>query len=125
MTDQPAADDTAEETAEGAAEPESERSASTAPGSEASADPNPGPELEPEPEPEPSPGPQPLGITLEATGNTQVDALLERLADADDLPTEHHIEVYEDVHRGLRDALTALDSRPGPPGPGQRHDDRS
>jgi hypothetical protein len=25
--------------------------------------------------------------------------------------------VYEDVHRGLRDALTALDARPGPPVP--------
>ncbi|MFC3588605.1 hypothetical protein ACFOSC_32895 [Streptantibioticus rubrisoli] len=54
-----------------------------------------------------------------------MDALLERLADADDLPTEGHIEVYEDVHRGLRDTLTALDSRPGPPGPNRRHDDRS
>jgi hypothetical protein len=28
--------------------------------------------------------------------------------------------VYEDVHRGLRDALTALDARPGPPAP-SRH----
>ena len=41
-----------------------------------------------------------------------VDALLERLADADALPTGDHIEVYEDVHRGLRDALTALDAGP-------------
>jgi hypothetical protein len=43
------------------------------------------------------------------TGNEEVDALIERLGDADALPTQSHIEVYEDVHRGLRDALTALD----------------
>jgi hypothetical protein len=30
------------------------------------------------------------------------------------------VEVYEDVHRGLRDALTALDTRPGPPAPTPR-----
>ncbi len=64
-----------------------------------------------------SAGPEPLGIETAATGDAQVDALLERLADADALPTGSHIEVYEDVHRGLRDALTALDARPGPPGP--------
>ncbi|MGW7002865.1 hypothetical protein ACWGCW_08555 [Streptomyces sp. NPDC054933] len=76
-------------------------------------------------EEEASGGPVPLGITLQPTGNAEVDALLDRLGDADDLPTEGHIEVYEDVHRGLRDTLTALDSRPGPPGPNQRHEDRS
>jgi hypothetical protein len=43
--------------------------------------------------------------------------LLDRLADADHLPAEGHVEVYEDVHRGLRDALTALDTQPGPPVP--------
>ncbi|QNP73536.1 hypothetical protein IAG44_31515 [Streptomyces roseirectus] len=51
------------------------------------------------------------------TGNAEVDALLGRLADTDHLATDGHIEVYEDVHRGLRDALTALDARPGPSGP--------
>ncbi|MFD3456892.1 hypothetical protein ACFWVC_32540 [Streptomyces sp. NPDC058691] len=54
-------------------------------------------------------GPQPLGVVVEATGNTEVDGVLVRLEDADALPTEDHIEVYEDVHRGLRDALTRLD----------------
>nr|WP_269856396.1 hypothetical protein [Streptomyces sp. RPT161] len=89
------------------------------------------PELSPDTAPrpfadaDPEPSVQPLGVTVEPTGNAEVDALLERLADADDLPTEGHIEVYEDVHRGLRDTLTALDSRPGPPGPNQRHEDRS
>lgn len=53
--------------------------------------------------------PRPLGVVLDATGNTEVDAVLVRLQDADLLPTEDHVEVYEDVHRGLRDTLTRLD----------------
>ncbi|MCK1819555.1 hypothetical protein MTQ10_08020 [Streptomyces sp. XM83C] len=61
--------------------------------------------------------PAPLGVPRTPTGNADVDAALERLADADHLTTDGHIEVYEDVHRGLRDALTALDARPGPPAP--------
>ncbi|MFF1925079.1 hypothetical protein ACFVW8_31470 [Streptomyces sp. NPDC058221] len=58
--------------------------------------------------------PAPLGVVRTTTGNAEVDAELERLADADHLPAGGHIEVYEDVHRGLRDALTALDARPAP-----------
>lgn len=58
--------------------------------------------------------PAPLGVVRTPTGNAEVDAELERLADADHLPAGGHIEVYEDVHRGLRDALTALDARPAP-----------
>ncbi|MET9878005.1 hypothetical protein ABZZ36_25740 [Actinacidiphila glaucinigra] len=54
-------------------------------------------------------GPRPMGVVLDATGNTEVDAVLVRLQDADLLPTEDHVEVYEDVHRGLRDTLTRLD----------------
>jgi hypothetical protein len=46
-----------------------------------------------------------------------VDERLERLGDADHLPADGHLEVYEDVHRGLRDALTALDARQGPSAP--------
>ena len=61
--------------------------------------------------------PAPLNVPRTPTGNADVDALLERLADADHLATDGHLEVYEDVHRGLRDALTALDARPGPPAP--------
>jgi hypothetical protein len=49
-----------------------------------------------------------------------VDAHVERLADADHLTTDGHLEVYEDVHRGLRDALTALDAQPAPSGPAPR-----
>ncbi|MEV5887283.1 hypothetical protein AB0L74_32315 [Streptomyces sp. NPDC052020] len=62
-------------------------------------------------------GPAPLRVPRTPTGDAGVDALLERLADADHLATDGHVEVYEDVHRGLRDALTALDARPGPPVP--------
>ncbi|WP_406009778.1 hypothetical protein OG440_29385 [Streptomyces sp. NBC_00637] len=61
--------------------------------------------------------PAPLEVPADPTGNAEVDALLDRLADADHLATDGHVEVYEDVHRGLRDALTALDTRPGPPAP--------
>ena len=53
--------------------------------------------------------PEPLGVTVAPTGNADVDAAIDRLADAGDLPTQSHIEVYEDVHRGLRDALAGLD----------------
>ncbi|MEV5547217.1 hypothetical protein AB0L35_13975 [Streptomyces sp. NPDC052309] len=61
--------------------------------------------------------PAPLHVPRTPTGNAEVDARLARLADADHLATDGHVEVYEDVHRGLRDALTALDARPGPPAP--------
>ncbi|ROQ62534.1 hypothetical protein EDD93_5254 [Streptomyces sp. 840.1] len=62
--------------------------------------------------------PAPLGVVRTPTGDAGVDAELERLADADHLPAGGHIEVYEDVHRGLREALTALDAAPVPvPGP--------
>jgi hypothetical protein len=54
-------------------------------------------------------GPEPLGVQVAPTGNPEVDAMIGRLGDADDLPTESHIEVYEDVHGGLRAALAALD----------------
>ncbi|MGX5393264.1 hypothetical protein ACWLMY_15505 [Streptomyces anulatus] len=81
--------------------------------------------------------PAPLGVVRTPTGHAAVDARLERLADADHLAADGHIEVYEDVHRGLRSELTSLDARPaavpGPapsPSPSHRphdthHDNRS
>lgn len=71
----------------------------------------------PEPEDDPR-APAPLNVPRTPTGDADVDAALDRLADADDLATDGHVEVYEDVHAGLREALTALDARPGPPVPG-------
>lgn len=63
-------------------------------------------------------GPAPLGVGRTPTGRAEVDGLLERLADADHLPADGHTEVYEDVHRGLKSALTSLDARPAAaPGP--------
>ncbi|MDL5200710.1 hypothetical protein [Streptomyces sp. ALI-76-A] len=70
-------------------------------------------------------GPAPLHVPRTPTGNTEVDAQLARLGDADHLATDGHLEVYEDVHRGLRDALTALDARPGPPAPPSTYRSRS
>lgn len=61
--------------------------------------------------------PAPLNVPRTPTGDAEVDAQLDRLGDADHLATDGHVEVYEDVHRGLRDTLTALDARPGPPVP--------
>ncbi|WP_338675704.1 hypothetical protein V1460_24120 [Streptomyces sp. SCSIO 30461] len=69
----------------------------------------------PVPEPYEPAAPAPLGVERVPTGDAEVDARLERLADVDLLPADGHLEVYEDVHRGLRDTLTALDAQP--PGP--------
>ncbi|KUJ67345.1 hypothetical protein ACZ90_30060 [Streptomyces albus subsp. albus] len=76
------------------------------------------------PVPDPA-APAPLGVVRTPTGHPRVDAELERLADADHLAASGHLEVYEDVHRGLRDTLTALDRQPGPPAPTPPHDIRS
>ncbi|MFC8092664.1 hypothetical protein [Streptomyces sp. NPDC057301] len=82
------------------------------------------PGLAVEPEYDPA-APAPLNVPRTPTGHADVDAQLERLGDADHLATDGHLEVYEDVHRGLRDALTALDARPGPPGPPSTYGTRS
>lgn len=86
--------------------------------------PDPAAEAAPEPEYDPA-APAPLDVPRTATGHPEVDLALDRLADADHLATDGHVEVYEDVHRGLRDALTALDARPGPPGPPRPYESRS
>jgi len=86
------------------------------------------PEAEAAPEAEPTydpAAPAPLNVDRTPSGNPDVDAQLGRLADTDHLATDGHVEVYEDVHRGLRDALTALDARPGPPAPPSPYQNRS
>ncbi|MEV5983040.1 hypothetical protein [Streptomyces sp. NPDC052114] len=90
--------------------------------SDSYAGPEEGEAVEPEPqvpgEPSYDPAaPAPLGVERTPTGNAEVDERLARLGDADHLATDGHVEVYEDVHQGLRDVLTALDARPGPPAP--------
>lgn len=62
----------------------------------------------------PDDGPRPLGVGLRPTGHAPVDGHLRRLEDADHLAVSAHQEVYEDVHRGLRETLAALD-RPHTP----------
>lgn len=57
--------------------------------------------------------PKPLGVELRPTGHAPVDARLRRLAEADHLTVFGHLEVYEDVHRGLRETLAELDRTPG------------
>jgi hypothetical protein len=69
-----------------------------------------------EPSYEPA-APAPLGIARTLTGHAEVDAELERLGDVDHLAADGHVEVYEDVHQGLRTALTALDTVPRPSSP--------
>ncbi|WP_329246925.1 hypothetical protein OG223_13175 [Streptomyces sp. NBC_01478] len=86
------------------------------------------PEAEAVPEAEPAydpAAPAPLTVDRTPSGSADVDAQLGRLADTDHLATDGHVEVYEDVHRGLRDALTALDARPGPPAPPSSYQNRS
>jgi hypothetical protein len=96
--------------------------AAPGPPPEPASEPSPQPSSEPASEPSSEPArpaePAPLGVTRTPTGVAEIDAQLDRLADADHLAASGHLEVYEDVHRGLRDALTALDRRPGPPAPG-------
>ncbi|GAA3900429.1 hypothetical protein ACFYOF_07520 [Streptomyces sp. NPDC007148] len=89
------------------------------PAESASADPDLPGESVNEPEDDPA-APAPLNVPRTPTGNADVDDRLERLSDADHLATDGHVEVYEDVHGGLRDALSALDARPGPPAPVHR-----
>ncbi|MEV0451837.1 hypothetical protein [Streptomyces sp. NPDC050600] len=80
------------------------------PGTDRHADPRTDPRTDPY---EPA-GPAPLGVVRTPTGRPAVDALLDRLGDADHLTADGHLDVYEDVHRGLRAELTSLDERPAP-----------
>lgn len=45
----------------------------------------------------------------EPTGHPQVDRLLERLCELDEVPTADHVTVYDEIHRGLQDVLADLD----------------
>jgi hypothetical protein len=47
------------------------------------------------------------------TGDPQVDAALDKLADLADLPLNEHPAVFEQIHGALAGALGTLDSGPG------------
>lgn len=54
-------------------------------------------------------GPAPeIEVDVEPTGDADVDAALERLAEIPGRATPQHAEVYEDVHRRLQAALADL-----------------
>jgi hypothetical protein len=44
-----------------------------------------------------------------ATGESAVDVALARLSQISETPTADHVEVYDDVHRRLTDALADVD----------------
>lgn len=61
------------------------------------------PQAEP-PQPAPPTSPQPG-----PTGHERVDAALARLDELAAAPVADHVEVFEDVQRGLQDALASID----------------
>ncbi len=46
---------------------------------------------------------------LPETGDPRVDEVLGKLAGIEGRPTTEHVGVYDEVHRGLQDALANLD----------------
>ncbi|HUR76005.1 MAG TPA: hypothetical protein VMZ00_17105 [Sporichthya sp.] len=46
---------------------------------------------------------------LPETGEPRVDGVLAQLDGIEDVPTAEHVGVYDEVHRGLQDALANLD----------------
>ena len=53
------------------------------------------------------PGGAPSGVAR--TGQPRVDEALARLVDLDGRAVADHVEIYEDVHRRLQEALADLD----------------
>lgn len=47
----------------------------------------------------------PITVPVEPTGDTRVDAALERLQELDQVPIEEHAEVFGDIHARLSAAL--------------------
>ena len=60
-----------------------------------------------------SPASTPPAADAPGTGHAAVDAALAQLDGLAGMPTDAHAEVFESVHRTLRDTLSALDD-PGP-----------
>lgn len=47
----------------------------------------------------------PITVPVDPTGDTRVDAALERLQELDQVPIEEHAEVFGDIHGRLSAAL--------------------
>jgi hypothetical protein len=45
----------------------------------------------------------------EPTGDERVDEAMARLGELGGLPVAQHVEVFQDVHRGLQDVLAGID----------------
>ncbi len=57
----------------------------------------------------------PIAVPVQPTGDTRVDAALERLQELDQVPIEEHAEVFGDIHARLSAALgdaTSADATP-------------
>jgi hypothetical protein len=48
---------------------------------------------------------------IESTSDLRVDSALARMQDVDNAPTEEHIEIFDEVHRRLQDALADAQSQ--------------
>ena len=44
-------------------------------------------------------------LEIEPTSDIRVDSALARMQDVRQLPTDEHVEVFDEVHRRLQDAL--------------------
>ena len=42
---------------------------------------------------------------VEPTGDSRIDAALDRMRDVAELPTVEHVEVFDEVHRRMQDLL--------------------
>jgi hypothetical protein len=67
------------------------------------------PQVEPEPEPQIEPRPE-----QQSFGDERVDRAVERLAELDERAVSDHVEVFDDIHGRLREALeeAAVDTSP-------------
>jgi hypothetical protein len=66
-------------------------------------------------------GPAPVPEGPGTTGDPQVDAALDKLADLAELPLNEHPAVFEQIHGALAGALGTLDTTTGDPGSGAGH----
>ncbi len=46
-----------------------------------------------------------VSMEVEPTSDMRVDSALARMQDVTNLPTDEHVEIFDEVHRRLQDAL--------------------